>query len=33
MGNWTGLAGSGGILAIQNAGQSSFEIALSNDGE
>jgi calcium channel MID1 len=33
MGNWTGPASGGGLLAVENAGQTSFEVAASNSGE
>lgn len=33
LGNWTGLAGGGGVIAIESVGQTSFEIGLSNSGE
>lgn len=33
MGNWTGPAGGGGLLAFENVGQTSFEVAASNNGK
>lgn len=33
MGNWTGVGNSGGMLAVENAGQTSFEIGVSNSSE
>jgi calcium channel MID1 len=33
LGNWTGLASKGGVLAVENAGQTSFEVGVSNSGE
>jgi calcium channel MID1 len=33
LGNWTGLAGNGGVLAVENTGQTSFEVGVSNTGE
>jgi calcium channel MID1 len=33
LGNWTGPASNGGVLAVENAGQSSFEVGVSNTGE
>ncbi|KIM79387.1 hypothetical protein PILCRDRAFT_823657 [Piloderma croceum F 1598] len=32
LGNWTGLASNGGVLAVENAGQTSFEVGVSNTG-
>lgn len=33
LGNWTGIGANGGVLAIENAGQISFEVGLSSSGE
>ena len=30
LGNWTGVASNGGVLAVQNASQFSFEVGVSN---
>lgn len=32
LGNWTGLASNGGMLAVENIGQTSFEVGVSNSG-
>lgn len=32
-GNWTGVAAGGGILAVENAGQTDFEIGVSSGGK
>lgn len=32
MGNWIGIGNGGGLLAVENAGQTSFEIGISNGG-
>jgi len=31
-GNWTGPVNSGGVLSVEDTGQSSFELAVSEDG-
>jgi hypothetical protein len=33
LGNWTGLASEGGVLAVENVDQTSFEVGVSNSGE
>lgn len=33
MGNWTGFGGNGGLLAVENGGQVSFEIGVTSSGE
>jgi len=33
LGNWTGVASNGGVLAVENAGQTSFQVGVSNGGE
>jgi calcium channel MID1 len=33
LGNWTGRASNGGVLAVESAGQTSFEVGVSNTGE
>lgn len=33
LGNWTGFANGGGILAVENAGQTSFEVGAASGSE
>jgi calcium channel MID1 len=33
LGNWTGLASNGGVLAVENVDQTSFEVGTSSSGE